>query len=224
MAGIMLDDLLNRLSKVKDDGKPDWAKLLFDCFQGVITALKENISSVAEINNLKDEIVELKDEIKSLQKSNDDNEQRGRNNCLIIHGYEEKEKEDTTSIVCDVISKELGITITPQDIMNSHRLGKRKLIPSENQRSTRASKVLPRPIIFRLTYFQKRLEIYGNKRKLKGKNLLITENLTAKRFSILKSAVEKFGKNNVWTNQGRIITKLNNKYFSFSTMDELQAV
>ena len=217
MAADNLDDLLYRLTNVNTDGIPDWALLLFDCFKGVITTLKDNKSLNVELNNLQDECNALKTEIKTLKKNNDDLEQRGRNDCLVLHGYEEAVDENTETIICAVIGNELGISLTENDIKNSHRLG-----PPRTQRSTRTSTVLPRPIIFRLMYFRKRIEIYGNKRKLKGKKLVITENLTSSRYKVYKAAMEKFGKANVWTKEGRIIMKLNNKVHSFTTMDEVE--
>ena len=217
MATNNLDNLLHRLSDVNDDTVPEWAKLLFDCFKVIITELKENKSFDSDIKDLKAEVNVLKNEINTLKKANDNNEQRGRNECLVLHGYNEEVNENTNNIVCHVIGNELGIPITEADIKNSHRLG-----PPRTQRSTRTNKVTPRPIIFRLSYFRTRINIYKNKRKLKGKPLLITENLTALRFQTFKAAIEKFGKNNVWTNEGRILTKFENKIHSFSSMEELQ--
>ena len=47
-------------------------------------------------------------------------------------------------------------------------------------------------------------------KKLKGKNISITENLTGHRMSILNEAREKFGFMNVWTYDGQILYKDNN--------------
>ena len=48
------------------------------------------------------------------------------------------------------------------------------------------------------------------KKKLKGKNTSITENLTGYQMSVLNEAREKFGFKNVWTYDGRILYKDNN--------------
>ena len=45
---------------------------------------------------------------------------------------------------------------------------------------------------------------------------MITENLTAKRYGLLKKCFAKLGKGNVWTYDGRITTKVNNSYFVIS--------
>ena len=44
-------------------------------------------------------------------------------------------------------------------------------------------------------------------RKLKGKSISITENLTGYQVSVLNEAREKFGFKNVWTCDGRIVCK-----------------
>ena len=48
------------------------------------------------------------------------------------------------------------------------------------------------------------------KRKLKGKNISITENLTGYWMSVLNEAREKFGFKNVWTYDGQIPCEDNN--------------
>ena len=98
MAFNNLDDLSNQINSVGD--MPQWAKLLLKCFQGVITAVKEQKCDLCEtheinINQLRLEVNTLNDEIKQFKKINDDNEQRSRNECLILHGCEEKTKTPT---------------------------------------------------------------------------------------------------------------------------------
>ena len=63
--------------------------------------------------------------------------------------------------------------------------------------------------------------IFYSKEKLKGKGIVITESLTKFRYNIYREALTKFGKGNVWTNEGRILTKINNKIHSFTTLQEL---
>ena len=47
-------------------------------------------------------------------------------------------------------------------------------------------------------------------KKLEGKNISITENLTGHRMSILNEAREKFGFMNIWTYDGHILYKDDN--------------
>ena len=107
--------------------------------------------------------------------------------------------------------------LTINDIKNSHRLGPRR----QNQRNTRATKTVPRAIIFRLATTRKRREIFVNKKKLKNTGITITENLTRIRYDIYKKALTKFGKGFVWTNQGKIVVNANNAKHTITTLDEL---
>ena len=221
MASNNLDDLSNQINSVDDSEMPQWAKLLLKCFQGVITAVKEQKCDLCEtheinINQLRLEVNTL-NEIKQFKKLNDDNEQRSRNECLILHGCEENVNEDTDNIVREVLQNKLQIKLTDGSIKNSHRLG-----PPSNKRNTRSKKDYTRPIIFRLMFFRDRMQIFQNKRKLKGQKESISENLTALRYGTLKAAKEKFGNGNVWSSHGRIITKIGNTYHSFTCMEELQ--
>ena len=56
-------------------------------------------------------------------------------------------------------------------------------------------------------------EIFMNKRKLKGKRLLITESLTYSRMQLFGDAQRKYGVRNVSTSYGRVMVKENNKVF-----------
>ena len=57
------------------------------------------------------------------------------------------------------------------------------------------------------TFVKKFLKV---KKKLKGKNISITESLTRYRMSVLNEAREKYGFKNAWTYDGRILYKDNN--------------
>ena len=57
----------------------------------------------------------------------------------------------------------------------------------------------------------RRQKVFKSKRKkLKAKNISITESLTRYRMSVLNEAREKYGFKNVWTYDGRILYKDNN--------------
>ena len=53
--------------------------------------------------------------------------------------------------------------------------------------------------------------IFREKRKLKGTGKTITERLTRKRIGQLNDAREKYGFNNVWSYDGKILYKINNE-------------
>ena len=137
------------------------------------------------INGLQNEVSFLKERIDLLEKMSDDSEQYSRRNCLLVHGVEEQEQENTDDIVLNVIKEHLDIELSVKDFDRSHRIGK------SNSKSKR------RPI----------RAIFNNKKRLKGTGISITESLTAERMRQLKSARDQFGFNNVWSIDGRIMYK-----------------
>ena len=70
-------------------------------------------------------------------------------------------------------------------------------------------------MIVKFARYAARREIVMNKRKLKGKLLLITESLTSSRMQSLDDAQRKYGVKNVWTSNGRVMVKENNKVFLY---------
>ena len=56
-----------------------------------------------------------------------------------------------------------------------------------------------------------RCRVFRGKRKLKGTGKSITESLTTKRIGQLNDAREKYGFNNVWSYDGKILYKLSNE-------------
>ena len=192
---------------------PAWAHLLFECMSelskqlDIINVLSSRIQILEDQHVIHNRVTEeltnhndiLKDRLKSLTRAVDDQEQRSRNMCLLFHGIVETEDEDTDQHVINTIKNELEIEMGVGDIQRSHRLGQVR-----TQRSTRAAKPRPRPIIMRFSDYRKRREVFTTKRKLKGKAVSITENLTQTRLELLKAATEKYGKGNAWTVDGRI--------------------
>ena len=69
--------------------------------------------------------------------------------------------------------------------------------------------------------YDSRDEVFKSKRLLKGSNIMITENLTSKRYDLLKKCIVKLGKGKVWTSDGRITTKVNGAYVVINNESEL---
>ena len=68
----------------------------------------------------------------------------------------------------------------------------------------------PRPVIVKFARCNIREKVFKSKKKLKGKNISITESLTRYQMSVLNEAREKYGFKNVWTYGRRIPYKDNN--------------
>ena len=95
-----------------------------------------------------------------------------------MHGLEEESNGNTNQRVLDVLSQSMGETIYIQDIDQTHRLPRKT--PGEKSR----------PVIVKFLRYNTRDLIYKNKKKLKGSRISITENVTAKRITILQRARE----------------------------------
>ena len=117
-----------------------------------------------------------------------------------MHGFLETNVECTDDIIIKTCAEELGIDVKQEDLDRSHRLGKVKR--NDNK---------PRPIIVKFARYAVRNKVFSNKKKLKGKKLLITESLTVYRMKLLDEARQKYGVRNVWTYDGRVMYKENNK-------------
>ena len=151
-----------------------------------------------KINQLEKTIENLAEKQKSLSSEIDDLEQYSRRNCLVLHGVNESNDENTNEIIIKTFSEELGVEIKEDDLDRSHRLGKPKRKDSK-----------PGPIIVKFARYAVRREIFVNKRKLEGKRLLVTEGLTSSRMQLLGEAQRIYGVRNVWTSDGCAMVKEN---------------
>ena len=146
------DPLLQKLSSIIDPATPQWA--MVECFKGVIT-ISKGISYRNSSRKCDVEIVNLNEKI-------DDLEQRSRNSCLLIHGVDELDGEETDSIALDIIRSKFDVTVDEKDIQRSYRLG------PPNKRSLRSN--APRPTIVRFTYYKKVKSCINRKRNLKARH------------------------------------------------------
>ena len=149
-----------------------------------------------EVKNLKEEISRMSDEMKDLKKGVDRQEQYSRRNCLLVHGVEEEQNEDTDKIVIKLIRDTLEEDVSLEDLDRTHRIG-----------SPRNSSGKTRPIIIKFARYNVRRRVFSNKKKLKGKPASITESLTKFRVEKLQEAREVYRRENVWTYDGRILYK-----------------
>lgn len=212
-----IDNLIAGLNNaINDESIPSWAVIIISCSKEILNQLKEfrslnhdveELKSAIEITkNVSDRLIDdnerMRNELNELRLRVDDNEQRNRNFCLLLHGVQESPDEKTDDQIIQIINSEMDINLSYDDIHRSHRLGSKS-----NRRITRSNN-RTRPIIFRLISYRKRQEIFYNKRKLKGKDYTISENLTKYKYDLLKESTLKLGKGKCWTVEGRIITKL----------------
>ena len=151
MDNALLNDLINKLDSAVDDSIPSWAVVIIECMKGIVNGLKviddlaqrinmlEDYKGVNEVTtkHLQDENKRLNGVITKLEMRVDDQEQRSRNMCLLIHGVPENDGEKTDDVALGIINGDLGINdIALNDIGRSHRLG-----PKKPQRNLRSNKI-----------------------------------------------------------------------------------
>ena len=228
-----MDTLLESFESLKGESIPKWASVLVDSMKALIQEFRSIGALLTKVEKLEDfmgvsetvttRLVEenkrLQENVEELKLKLDDNEQRSRNGCLVFHGVSEEENENTDDLVLDLINNKLDLKdICIDDIQRSHRLGPKRL--TSNTRSTRSGN-RPRPIILRFVSYRDREKVFRTKSKLKGTKLVITENLTQRRFSLLQAALTKYGKGTTWTNEGRILTKIGERIVTINSMNDL---
>ena len=79
----------------------------------------------------------------------------------------------------------------------------------------------PRPIIIKFLSYRQRKKVFDAKRKLKGQKIMISEDLTKKRYKLLQQCLNEFEKKNVWCYDGRIYCITNQGKQVFTTVDNL---
>ena len=101
---------------------------------------------------LQTQVTELTDKVSNLSVQVDEQEQYFRRNCLLIHGVEENENEDSDTLSINIFNEHLGVDIQPSDIDQTHLIGNKTVFWG-----------------FYLIYF--RVIILGHNRVFEGKNL-----------------------------------------------------
>ena len=86
---------------------------------------REHKKKNEKIKELEETIDNLTEKNKSLTSDVDELEQYSRRNCLLLHGVQENENENTDDIVLKTMSEELDIEIKENDLDRTHRIGNR---------------------------------------------------------------------------------------------------
>ena len=163
----------------------------------VETCLAEQNSLKSDVTSLKSENSALKETVQILVNQIDSNEQHSRSECLLIHGVAENNTrtENAKLAFAAEVTQKVGVTVKEKDIKRAHRYG-----PPRSDGNLR-------PPIARFFDMRLRNKVYGEKKNCKGKGVFITENLTKRRIGIYRQATEQYGKEKVWTQEGRIFAR-----------------
>ena len=107
----------------------------------------------------------------------DDLEQYSRRNCLFLHIVKETKNQNIDQVTIKTLSEEMNIDINHDDLYRTHRIGKADRNDGK-----------PTPIIIKFARYAVRNNVYRIKKKLKGKNFVITESLAITRVKALRVA------------------------------------
>ena len=100
--------------------------------------------------------------------------------------------EVTDEVVIHTVKSEVDINLDVKDIDQTHWIGAK----TKNKRQT---------IIVKFARYLVTDKVFNSKKRFKGKNLSITENLTKLRMGKLRAARDEYGFQNVWTVYGKIL-------------------
>lgn len=183
----------------------------------ILQQLSITNATINEMNNKFDSLMNKFNELEIKVKNNVEKicenggkierlEQYTRRNNLRIFGIKESNNENTDALVLKIIS-DLNVPVQLSDIERSHRIGK----VSDK----------PRAIIVKFSSYRKRSEVFSAKKGLKGTGIVLKEDLTKYRLTVLQAAIAKYGASNVWTRDGRIFWKVNDKINSCINIENL---
>lgn len=117
-----------------------------------------------------------------------------RRNNIRIFGVHEDQGENTLITINKIFENMKINDLNQGSVDHAFRLGKKR------EKHTR-----PIMVIFNNKW--SRDLVYTNKKNLKGSKIIIREDLTKNKMDLVKSAIEKFGARNVWTNHGQVTIK-----------------
>ena len=87
---------------------------------------RENKKKNEKIKELEETIDILTEKNKSLTSDVDELEQYSCRNCMLLHGVQENENENTDDIVLKTMSEELDTEIKENDLDRTHRIGNKQ--------------------------------------------------------------------------------------------------
>lgn len=172
-----------------------------------IKSLEDELDTVKETNRRLEsrqidhegELNSLKYATKTREIQHNDLEQYTRSNNIRIFGLDDRNKDETadetTEIVLKFCSNKLNIDLRDRDIDIAHRLGKFQTDGN-------------RPVICRFVTRSNKMLVMRNRRKLKGTQFVIKEDLTRKNQKLLLDVMEVENVKTAWSDQGKIIALL----------------
>ena len=226
-AKMLFSQMMNVNDEIENVRKQvDYLKLAMDNKIQTIEGNTEKIDDEVEspeskVETLAEEKNVLKRRVDKLTEDLGEMEQYSRRSCLIFVGIEETGRipEDTEKAISDVCNTNLCLSLTPEAIDRSHRLG-----PVRKARIQQGNAVAPspRPIIVKFTNCHNRFMVFSNKRKLKDSPVSIMETFTARRVKLMRQAKALVGHKQVWSLDGRLFAVKERKKILIKREEDLK--
>lgn len=163
------------------------------------------------------ELRDVQAALKTQELRSDALESYSRRNCLLLFGVPEvsgTSESECEKAALEIFSTKLGVVVEPGQVERAHRLGK----PREK----------PRPIIVKFVSYKTRMQVFLEKKKLKGSPYMVGESLTKLRLAVLNKARDHFGLNKCWSSDGKVLAQYTgldgDKRYVFTCMEQLDAV
>ncbi|KAK9732013.1 hypothetical protein QE152_g13208 [Popillia japonica] len=163
-----------------------------------------------QVEDLKAEVKMLRTELSEVNKKNEMLEQHSRSYNLRIFGVKEQANEDVNEVVIDLCKRKLSVDVQLCDIDIAHRL--------------KSKEGTTLPIIVSFVRRSLKKKIFNNKRKLKGSNIFVKEDLTTFRMSLLKELANYSPKGSWWTYNGKLFSKLGNNIHHINCIADIKNV
>lgn len=182
---------------------------------GMVSDIVEKVLQKVNVENIHKNLATHEKVIEDLRKQNnklvnkmESMEQFSRNNNIRIYGVSENKHENIEDTVKNLIHNKLNLNITSSNIERCHRIGK---VTEEKYRA----------IVVRMTNYKLKMDIIKSRKALKGTGIIIAEDMTHEKHKLLKETVQQIGKENVWTMDGKIYAKVNNKKYLIKDASDL---
>lgn len=151
-----------------------------------ITALQKDVDEIkTQVRKNSDDIIKMQNRIDNL-------EQKTKCRTLRFNGVPEDQDDETKlgSTILSIINEKLKIVANLNIFESLFRVGQK----GES----------PRSVLVNFNKVSVRNQILQARKKLKGSEYTIYEDLTASKYNLLRLAKEKYGKNKAWTTSGKV--------------------
>ena len=143
---------------------------------------------------LRDEIVKIGGDNQKCLEAVDAVEQYSRRNSIRVLGVPCVSANETEKAVLELINNGSGLSILPDHVDRCHPVGR--------ERNGR------RDIIVKFTSYRFRREVLSKRKEFRESGISVVEDLTSKRYKLLKSARAHLGAREVWVSEGRVYCRV----------------